>query len=183
MKTNATFAKSMELLDDMRMLSARIDHLFSILDPGQHQHFNRVSAKLKESNVIYKILSQLDPTFFHGRSIVYNRETEEHVDNKSKKMAWIPILTLGKYSKGTLTVLGRDIDYLPGTLVCIRGAVLPHRSAFSGGQSIELVHHMHSDLVDDVSPGPLPIEYVSEMESRLRQESEARSAKDPDSFE
>lgn len=157
------------------MLSARLDHLFSVLDPAQHQHFSRASSKLKESNILYRLLSQDDPSFFHGRSIVYNRETEEHVDGKDKKMAWIPILTVGPYDNGTLRVLGRDIEFLPGTLVYMRGAVLPHKVKFSGGQRIALVHFMHSDVVDEVCPGPLPIETWRHIKARLRQEDAARA--------
>lgn len=168
----------MELLHDIRMLSARLDHLLSVLDPGQHEHFCHVSALLKEINIIYKTLSSVDSSFFHGRSIIYNKDMKEHLE-KDKKMAWIPILSVGRYTTGTFKVLGRDIDYRPGTLVCIRGAVLPHEIESSGGQRIDLVHVMQSDIVDEVCPDPLPIEKVSEIQKRMQEEEEARVAKRP----
>ncbi|EJD48428.1 hypothetical protein AURDEDRAFT_45474, partial [Auricularia subglabra TFB-10046 SS5] len=81
-----------------------------------------------------------------GRSIIYNRETGWHTDRRDPKLTWTPVSTFGTYSEGKLHVLGREIDYLPGTLVFIRGGILRHAVTFSGGQRVAIAHFMHKNV-------------------------------------
>ncbi|EJD35532.1 hypothetical protein AURDEDRAFT_42786, partial [Auricularia subglabra TFB-10046 SS5] len=84
-------------------------------------------------------------TFFHGRSIIWNRATPEHEDQKDMKLAWTPLITVGEYTRGTLHVCGMEIDYLPGSLVFLRGGILKHRVSFDGGQRVAIAHFMHKE--------------------------------------
>ncbi|EJD40572.1 hypothetical protein AURDEDRAFT_22506, partial [Auricularia subglabra TFB-10046 SS5] len=83
---------------------------------------------------------------FHGRSIIFNRETGEHTDRRDPKLAWTPVITLGRYTRGKLRVLGKEIDYLPGTLAILRGGILKHSVTFSGGQRVAIAHFMHKNV-------------------------------------
>ncbi|EJD32269.1 hypothetical protein AURDEDRAFT_44940, partial [Auricularia subglabra TFB-10046 SS5] len=85
-------------------------------------------------------------TFFHGRSIIFNRETPEHSDRLDPKPAWTPVVTLGDYTSGTLHVAGLEIDYLPGTIVFLRGGILKHSVSFSGGQRVAIAHFTHREM-------------------------------------
>ncbi|KZV78880.1 hypothetical protein EXIGLDRAFT_588393, partial [Exidia glandulosa HHB12029] len=83
---------------------------------------------------------------FHGRSIIYNRETPLHNDRLDMKFAWTPLITVGKYTKGTIRVLNLAIDYNPGALVFIRGGTLKHSVTFEGGQRVAIAHFMHHNV-------------------------------------
>ncbi|EJD34745.1 hypothetical protein AURDEDRAFT_40117, partial [Auricularia subglabra TFB-10046 SS5] len=85
-------------------------------------------------------------TCFHGRSIIYNRETGEHTDRCDPNLAWTPVLTTGRYTTGKLHVAGMEIDYLPGTLVFLRGGLLRHSVTFSGGQRVCIAHFTHRTI-------------------------------------
>ncbi|KZV79611.1 hypothetical protein EXIGLDRAFT_578892, partial [Exidia glandulosa HHB12029] len=83
---------------------------------------------------------------FHGRSLIYNRETPTHNDRRDMKFAWTPLLTLGRYTTGKLRVLDLEIDYKPGALVLIRGGTLKHSVTFEGGQRVAIAHFMHHNV-------------------------------------
>ncbi|KZV93451.1 hypothetical protein EXIGLDRAFT_576784, partial [Exidia glandulosa HHB12029] len=84
-------------------------------------------------------------TVFHGRSLIYNRATPPHVDKKDPPQNLTPVLTLGEYDDGWLHVpeLGLDIEYLPGTLVMLRGGLFAHGVTYKGGQRVSIAHFMH----------------------------------------
>lgn len=156
----------MKLLQGLYVASARLDDMFALLDPEQHAFFSRVSEDLKQKFASYELLAQWDPTFFHGRSLIFNRETAEHVDRLDTKLGWTPLINVGTHTEGKLRVVDLDIDYLPGTLVFIRGGILPHSVTFSGGQRIAVAHFMHKDVVNTVDASPLPISSLKDLQKR-----------------
>lgn len=168
---------SLQLLLELRVVGERLDHLFSVLDPPQHRHFVNVRAALANISATYKIFSAMDPTFFHGRSLIYNRETEAHTDRRDKKLAWTPVLTVGTYDQGILEVLNLEIEYLPGTLVLLRGGVLKHSVRYSGGQRVAIAHFMHQSVVHQVDPSPLPITTFEDILAILKAGDDAEKAR------
>lgn len=155
------FNKSLELLSSLRVVSKRIDHFIRLLDPQQHAIFTLARDTLCAQNAGYKLLSTLDSSFFHGRSIIYNRETPEHRDRRDMKLAWTPLVTTGEYERGVLRVLDLDIEYMPGTLVLLRGGILKHRVTFSGGQRVAIAHFMHQNVLADAGVTSLPLTPVT----------------------
>lgn len=161
------FEQSVKLLEGLYVASARLDDMFAQLDPEQHRFFWRVSEELKQKFSSYEMLTRWDPTFFHGRSLIFNRETAEHVDRLDTKLGWTPLINVGSHTEGKLRVVDLDIDYLPGTLVFIRGGILPHSVTFSGGQRIAIAHFMHKDVINTADNRPLPISKLKDLQNRF----------------
>lgn len=135
-----------ELLDKLSIIGQRIDDMYKQIDPKQHEFLVNVKEKLENKYATFKMLSALDPTIFHGRSLIYNRETQEHTDSRDPKSVLTPILTFGGYYWGTLHIpqLGLDVDYGPRTLVMLRGGELAHGVSYGGGQRISIAHFLHA---------------------------------------
>ncbi|EJD41018.1 hypothetical protein AURDEDRAFT_47110, partial [Auricularia subglabra TFB-10046 SS5] len=104
---------------------------------------------------------------FHGRSLIFNRATPWHTDKRDKKFAWTPVLTTGKYTSGTFKVLNYDIEYLPGTLILLRGAVFPHEVSYSGGPRVCIAHFTHEYVVNRTEVRALPLMTASDVAARL----------------
>ncbi|EJD47357.1 hypothetical protein AURDEDRAFT_163570 [Auricularia subglabra TFB-10046 SS5] len=137
------FNAAAKLTDQLRVVSKRIDHVIQCVDPAQHAELHKAREELRAQNPAYKLLSQLDPSHFHGRSLIFNRATPWHTDKRDKKFAWTPVLTTGKYTSGTFKVLNYNIEYLPGTLILLRGAVFPYQVSYSGDPHVCIVHLKH----------------------------------------
>lgn len=147
------------------MISGRIDHLLSFFDPPQHAYFQDVKKRLQEQNPGYRLLGQLDPSYFQGRSLIYNRETEEHTDKPDPNVAWTPVLCLGKHTHGTLKFLNATVNYPSGALAYIRGGAIPHSVSFSGGQRIAVAHFTHNDTIKEVQKDAAPVSSLDELKA------------------
>lgn len=138
--------------------------MYRIIDPEQHAFLVDVREALKETYPSYKALSTLDPTIFHGRSCIFNRQTPQHIDRKDPKRNLTPILTFGEYDRGVLHVphLGLELDYGPGTLVMLRGGLLAHGVTYDGGQRISIAHFMHDYMLQEAGLGEPPLARVKD---------------------
>lgn len=150
---------AMGLLKWMSIVGQRIDNLYKTMDPQQHAFLVDVRTKLKEKYPAYEALGSIDPTVFHGRSLIYNRSTPLHTDRKDPKPNLTPVLTLGEYTLGILTIpsLGLKVDYGPGTLVMLRGGFLPHEVTYHGGQRVSIAHFMHAYMLKEAGIGAPPL--------------------------
>lgn len=148
-----------DLLNQLRVVGARIDDMYRTIDPEQHAFLVRVRERLEDAHPPYKALGTLDPTIFHGRSCIFNRQTPEHRDRKDPKRNLTPILTFGEYDWGVLRVreLGLDVDYGPGTLVMLRGGLLTHGVTYDGGQRVSIAHFMHDYMLREAGLGEPPL--------------------------
>ena len=151
------FNASVKLLRQLRLTSWRLDHCFQRLDSTQHALFTKAAAELKARYPAYGSVADADPSFFHGRSLIFNRATPEHTDRKDMKLAWTPLITVGPYTEGTLHVVGKEIPYLSRTLVFLRGGILKHRVSFSGGQRVSIAHFMHKEQLKEVGVMAVPL--------------------------
>lgn len=96
--------------------------------------------------------ASIDPSSFQGRSVIYNRQTPNHVDRRDPRLAWTPLFTLGSFKGGNLRVrkLGLRMWYGPGACVFIRGAMFAHEiESFDGGQRISIAHFCHDSVWKD----------------------------------
>ena len=103
------FNASVKLLRQLRLTSWRLDHCFQRLDSAQHALFTQAAAELKARYPAYGSVADADPSFFHGRSLIFNRATPEHTDRKDMKLAWTPLITVGPYTEGTLHIVALDV--------------------------------------------------------------------------
>lgn len=149
----------MTLLHKLRFVGERIDDMYRKIDPEQHKFLVDLRDKLIEKHASYRMFSTLDPTIFHGRSLIYNRSTPVHRDSRDPKANLTPIVTVGSYVWGRLSLpdLGLVMSYNPGTLVMLRGSLLAHGVEYGGGQRISIAHFLHNSMLRDVQAGPPPL--------------------------
>jgi len=142
----------------MGLVSSRIQHVYQLLDPGQHDELSQFDAAFRQDNTVYRVLSTDDPSFFHGRSVIFNRATRLHTDNRDPKPNLTPVLTLGTYETGTMSLptLNMRFPYNPGTLAMVRGAIIPHEVSFDGGQRVAIAHFMHQTILSGASRPLVP---------------------------
>ncbi|EJD38380.1 hypothetical protein AURDEDRAFT_172623 [Auricularia subglabra TFB-10046 SS5] len=76
------FNAAAKLMDQLRVVSKHVDHMIECGDPVQHAELHRAREELRAQNPAYKLLSQLDPSYFHGRSLIF--ATPWHTDKRDK---------------------------------------------------------------------------------------------------
>lgn len=185
-KQVATFSGIIPLLSDLKMLPTRLDDLYSALDPAQYEHVTLASEELKKRDApLHATLSAFHDSLFRDLRISYDRDPDAGADPHIKKLAWTPLVTVGNYTKGTLQTLGCRAECPPGTLLVIRGGIVPHQLVFEAGQSICIAPSpVRADIFDKVEPGPLPIERhwylkrrIQKMKEDMQLPSEPKKAK------
>ncbi|EJD33404.1 hypothetical protein AURDEDRAFT_177513 [Auricularia subglabra TFB-10046 SS5] len=161
LRNGRLFRTSMNLLRELSFRSSILDHVLSKLDAAAYAVLHEGRARLIAENAAYAAVTSLDPTYMHGRSISFNRATRNHEDVRDPPEAWTPILVLGKFKRGGKLIiqkLGLSMSYFPGTLIFVRGAVLPHEvDFFYGGQRISIAHFVHKAILRQVGITEIPI--------------------------
>lgn len=158
-KSVVTLNEAAKVLSGLKVLGKRIDDMYRLVDPEQHAFLHRVRDTLREKYPLFNALSTLEETFFHGRSIVFNRATPRHRDRSDPKENMTPIVTSGPYKSGKIHFedLGLTCAYNSGTLVMVRGSLLLHSVQFEGGQRMAVVHFMHSYMINEAGLGRPPM--------------------------
>jgi hypothetical protein len=82
-----------------------------------------------------------------GKSVIVNRSTRLHFDNKEAPEGWSFLVVMGTCKTGMLSLprLGVKFSYLPGTVVLIRGRIIDHEVVdWKGdGDRICVAHFAH----------------------------------------
>ncbi|EJD34253.1 hypothetical protein AURDEDRAFT_176700 [Auricularia subglabra TFB-10046 SS5] len=168
------FVEARKTADHLRVSSMRIDHVIQCVDPEQHRLMHQAAVELRSQCAAYRDLSYTEPTYFHGKVVHYNRATSWHRDKLDKRLGWNAVLTEGSYTQGIFRALGHAFEYLPGTLILIRGAVIPHSADFDGGQRVGIAYLTRDDLIARTSIGPLPLMTCTEVLQHMAIEDERR---------
>jgi hypothetical protein len=142
----------MALRDNLFAASHRINCLLEHLDPPQYQALQDLRKAVHAKYAFARALDSIDPLLFEGRAIMWNRQTRLHGDYTDPVRAWVALFVLGKFKKGQLFVprLNLRLSYEPGTIVYIRGHILPHEvEAWEDGQRVSIVHFTHQSVWDE----------------------------------
>ena len=85
---------------------------------------------------------------FSGVSIISNRSTPPHRDGHSRKNWYDMLVTLGRYQNCKLELpgLGISLEYGPGTVVGISGAVIEHAVPSFEGDRVCYAYFMRNDV-------------------------------------
>lgn len=143
-----SFAASMKIISELELLSHRLNTILEQIDPPAF----KAHQKLRDHQMrepYYQALASIDPLLWEGRSVIFNRTTPEHQDRRDERMAWTPLVILGKCKGGDLRLadLGINIHYEPGTIIFIRGASLKHEVLqWEGSQRIAVAHFTHANI-------------------------------------
>ncbi|KAJ8579255.1 hypothetical protein M405DRAFT_754724 [Rhizopogon salebrosus TDB-379] len=100
-----------------------------------------------------RVLQSIDELSWEGRSVQYNRQTPLHPDSTDPPSAWVALVALGKFKGGSLFIprLNLVLYYEPGTIIFIRGHILPHEVlAFHDGQRVSIAHFTHESLWNEM---------------------------------
>jgi hypothetical protein len=98
-----------------------------------------------------KAWSAIDGLLWEGRSFQFNRQTPLHPDSTDPPKCWVALVALGHFKGGHLFIprLNLRLWYEPGTIILLRGHILPHVvEAFFDGQRISIAHFTHESLWD-----------------------------------
>lgn len=89
------------------------------------------------------------PSIFSGISVISNRETPPHLDNKGYDPAFDALLTGGTYTEAWLTLddIGGEFLYNPGTCVIVNGKVFKHGvKDWDKGDRVCYAHFVRDDV-------------------------------------
>lgn len=152
-KGSNRFSICSKLCRELAKTSTRINLLLSQVFPAFSQALKSLQEELGKGpdGAAFDALQRMDIIDFLARSVIFNRATAIHHDNKDVVAGCAALLSLGSYLGGQLYVpdLDRVFPFPPGTLVFIRGAVLPHMILpFYGGPRVSLTHFAHQSVFD-----------------------------------
>ena len=142
----------MTLRANLFAASHRINSLLELIDPSQHKALTELRKAVHAKYAFARALDSVDPLLFEGRAIMWNRQTRLHADSTDPIRAWVCLFVLGKFKKGYLFIprLNLRLSYEPGTIIFIRGHILPHEvEAWEGGQRVSIVHFTHQSVWDE----------------------------------
>ncbi|KAJ7692284.1 hypothetical protein B0H17DRAFT_1061709 [Mycena rosella] len=109
----------------------------------------KLRAEAEKRHKFLKVIGSDDPLVMEGREIMYNRQTPLHPDKSDHKRGWAVLVVVSPFTGSALHILCLNLrmSYTNGTMIMIRGKVLPHEvEAFSNGQHICIAHFMHRSL-------------------------------------
>jgi len=132
--------------------SIRINAILKNIDPRQYEALQALRKAVHQKYAFAQALDSIDPLLFEGRAIMWNRQTRLHGDTTDPIRAWVALFVLGKFQKGFLFFprLNLRLSYEPGTIVYLRGHILPHEvEAWVGGQRVSVVHFTHQSVWDE----------------------------------
>jgi len=152
-RTATRFSLATALIDSVSLLNTRLNAVFSALDPVQYQAIQNLRSACALKYTHMKVLQSIDSLAWEGRSIQYNRQTPLHADSTDPPTAWVALVALGEFKGGSLFIprLNLVLYYEPGTIIFLRGHILPHQVLpFYGGQRLSIAHFTHESLWNEM---------------------------------
>jgi hypothetical protein len=170
-KSGKRFSLAMSLREQLQQSGFMINTLLHNLDPAQHDALVRLREAVHKKYPYARALDSVDPLLMEGRGIMWNRRTGYHADNTDPPNAWVALLVLGQFTGGHLFIRSLNLrlsyepgksykkithcsahylSYTSGTLILLRGHILPHEvELWVGGQRVSIVHFTHQSLWDE----------------------------------
>lgn len=148
-KTATQFSLATQLVSNLKLLNTRLNALLQFLDPAQFMAMERFAEAIRQKFPHVKAWSAIDGLLWEGRSLQFNRQTPLHPDSTDPPNCWVALVSLGEFTKGQLFTprLNLRLWYEPGTIILLRGHILPHEvEEFFGGQRVSIAHFTHESL-------------------------------------
>lgn len=140
----------MNALSEFRVLTGRLNRVLELLDEEaakQYEHLRTIATGGME---YLRAINTLDPSYWQGRVILFNRQTPCHRDTRNPPAEWTPLHAAGCFTKGGslfIHELNLRLRYLPGDLILLRGCLLSHSvEPWSGGQRISTAYFSHESF-------------------------------------
>ena len=132
---------------------------------------SRLKARLEGQYPAYIENVRNWSSVFSGISIITNRSTPSHLDDKGYNEGFDLLLTGGTYSNAVLKLedLGAELAYAPGTLIAICGRVLKHGvESWDCGDRICYAHFVRDDVLSSVGCQRAPLVNLSEFSTHMK---------------
>ncbi|KAJ7653842.1 hypothetical protein B0H17DRAFT_1146949 [Mycena rosella] len=136
LKSGRNFSASLALISQLHLISYRVDAMLQYGDEAHFEACKKLRAEAEKRHKFLKVIGSDDPLVMEGREIMYNRQTPLHPDKSDHKRGWAVLVVVGPFTGGALHIpcLNLHMSYTNGTMIMIRGKVLPHEvEAFSNG--------------------------------------------------
>jgi hypothetical protein len=149
LKSGRRFSLATSIQNQFRFTSHRVNFILKYLDPKQYEALLRLRQAVHLKYPFASALNHIDPLLQEGRAIMWNRRTANHADSTDPVTAWVTLIVLGEFTKGDLYIkrLNLRLFYEPGTIIIIRGHILPHEvEIWEGGQRVSIVHFTHESF-------------------------------------
>jgi len=140
----------MKALFEFRVTTRRLNGVLDILDEDAADQYKRLRAVAAEEMDYLRAIDTLDPSYWQGRVILFNRQTPRHRDTRNPPAEWTPLHAAGNFTGGGslfIHELNLRLRYLPGDLIFLRGSLLSHSvEPWSGGQRISVAYFSHESF-------------------------------------
>lgn len=150
LKTSSGFSACEKLVDEFRLVSHRLNAVLQHLDPPAFESHKALREAICREHPVAKAQLAIDPYLGLGRSVIFNRQTPNHIDRRDPAHGWTPIMAMGtEFEGGVMRVraLALRMWFGGGACVYIRGGVLHHEiEEFSGGQRVSIAHFCHASV-------------------------------------
>lgn len=137
----------MNALSEFGILTSRLNMVLELLDKGAADQYETLRAVSMDKMEYLRCINALDPSYWSGRVILFNRQTPLHRDTRNPPAEWTPLHAAGSFTNGGslfIHELNLRLRYLPGDLILLRGCVLSHSvEPWSGGQRISAAYFTH----------------------------------------
>jgi len=148
-KNNRALAGIQVFIKNTNTISKKVNHFLSLLDPSFHAGLVAL-RKITDTYPGVAPFAGTDSLLMEGRSLIFNRQTPLHFDNRDLSVGWQVLIAGGNFKSGGsvyVPSLGLRLRLLPGDMVAIRGRLLAHKvEPWDGGQRISLVSFTHEDV-------------------------------------
>lgn len=127
--------------------SALFSAILSVIHPGLYHSGRATILRLTEQTDLHPALV-LWPSVFNAVTVLSNRSTPFHRDNKSRA-AWYDLLaTFGRYRGAVMELpgVGLKLSYGPGSVLGMAGKVIRHGVSDCQGDRVCLAYYMRDKV-------------------------------------
>lgn len=149
-KNNNDFKAIQVFIEGTNIISQKVNDFISFLDPPFYQGLKNLRKFTMKRIPGIKLFETFDALIMAGRSLIFNRQTPEHTDDRDLLVGWQVLIAGGHFTQGGslyIPALRLRLRLLPGDMVAIRGRILAHEiEPWIGGQRISLVNFTHESV-------------------------------------
>ncbi|CAE6472640.1 unnamed protein product [Rhizoctonia solani] len=177
--TDAVLSKTVEglciqyqFMDGMEALDFRINNLVEIAFPELSQLMQKLRPEAEQNPLMYS-LSRVWHSDFHGRAVLFNKKSAEHIDTSGVHRGWDILVAGGDFEGGGLFFkdLNMRIPFGPGDIIAFDGTAQRHAiEPFTGPQRISHVYFIHDSVFREHGIVPsLPDIHINQLAQRIPQ--------------
>ncbi|QRV79305.1 2OG-Fe(II) oxygenase family protein [Ceratobasidium sp. AG-Ba] len=168
--TNHQWGSRIQFIHAMQPLDHRVDYITWLARPDFYEGL-RAARPLYRLNPAFTPFDQVWHSSYHGRALLVNQQSGEHIDTKGVRRAWDVLVAAGEFEGGEIYLVDSDIHipFMPGDMVAFDGTSQRHEiRPFNGKLRISHVYFVHRSVLDELDV-PMKLEdlYLCNLRERL----------------